>query len=39
MWLRPKKNNCVVRVTAEKRLGRVGRYFFILFFRDGSHAG
>ena len=26
----PKKNNCVVRVTAEKTLGRVGRYFFFL---------
>ena len=26
----PKKNNCVVRVTAEKTLGRVGRY--IIFF-------
>ena len=27
-----KKNNCVVRVTAEKTLGRVGRYFFFFFF-------
>ena len=26
--VRPKKNNCVVRVTAENTLGRVGRYFF-----------
>ena len=34
--IRPKKNNCVVRVTAEKTLGRVGRYFFSC---DGSHAG
>ena len=30
-----KKNNCVVRVTAEKTFGRVGRYFFC----DGSHVG
>ena len=30
--LGPKKNNCVVRVTAEKTLGRVGRYFFFFFF-------
>ena len=29
---RPKKNNCVVRVTAEKTLGRVGRYFFFFCF-------
>ena len=28
--LRPKKKNCVVRVTAEKTLGRVGRYFFFV---------
>ena len=28
----PKKNNSVVRVTAEKTLGRVGRYFFFFFF-------
>ena len=26
---RPKINNCVVRVTAEKTLGRVCRYFFV----------
>ena len=32
LQLRPKKNNCVVRVTAEKTLGRVGRYFFFFFF-------
>ena len=36
--LGPKKNNCVVRVKAEKTLGRVGRYFFF-FFCDGSHVG
>ena len=30
--VRPKKNNCVVRVTAGKTLGRVGRYFFFFFF-------
>ena len=30
--VRPKKNNCVVRVTAEKTLGRVGRYFYFFFF-------
>ena len=29
---RPKKNNYVVRVTAEKTLGRVGRYFFFYLF-------
>ena len=28
----PKKNNCVARVTAEKTLGRVGRFFFFFFF-------
>ena len=26
--VRPKKNYCVVRVTAEKTLGRVDRFFF-----------
>ena len=31
-WTRPKKNNSVVRVTAERTLGRVGRYFFFFFF-------
>ena len=31
------KKNGLVRVTAEKTLGRVGRYFF--FFCNGSHAG
>ena len=30
--VRPKKNNCVIRVTAEKTIGRVGRYFFFFFF-------
>ena len=30
--LRPKKNNCVVPVTAEKTFGRVGRYFFFFCF-------
>ena len=35
---RPKKN-CVVRVTAEKTLGRLGRIFFFFFgLCDGSHA-
>ena len=27
-----KKNNCVVRVKAEKTLGRVGRFFFLFIF-------
>ena len=31
LYMGPKKNNCVVRVTAEKTLGRVGRYFFYFF--------
>ena len=30
--VRPKKINCVVRVTAEKTIGRGGRYFFFFFF-------
>ena len=33
-----KKNNCVVWVTAEKTLGRVGRYlFFFSFFFAMAH--
>ena len=32
-----KKNNCVVRVTAEKTLGGVGRYFFFFFFFAMAH--
>ena len=35
--LRPKKNNCLVRVTAEKTLGRVGRFFFVFFFFAMAH--
>ena len=35
--MRPKKINCVVRVTAEKSLGRVDRYFFFFFFFAMAH--